>query len=126
MPVLFKYGIPKVSRTNQKYLSNFHDSTIFFSLIVSGQELYRTLEHQYYRGADCCVLVFDVTDPISFENLDQWRDEFFKEMDLEDPENFPFVVVANKIDLDARSVRSSIVSVNQHKIKVFKKFRNIF
>lgn len=103
-----------------------HVSTICFSHIASGQELYRSLAQQYYRGADCCVLVFDVTDPISFENLDQWRDEFFKKMDLEDSENFPFVVVANKIDLDARSVRSSIVSVNQHKIKVFEKFRNIF
>jgi GTPase SAR1 family protein len=30
----------------------------------------------FYRGADCCVLVFDVTVPRTFETLDSWRDEF--------------------------------------------------
>lgn len=68
--------------------------------------MYQALAHQYYRGADCCLLVFDVSDPFSFENLDKWRDEFTTEIDLNDRENFPFVVVANKIDLDSRLVRS--------------------
>jgi len=30
----------------------------------------------FYRGADCCVLVYDVNVTKSFENLDNWREEF--------------------------------------------------
>lgn len=30
----------------------------------------------FYRGADCCVLVYDVNVQKTFENLDNWRDEF--------------------------------------------------
>lgn len=30
----------------------------------------------FYRGADCCVLVYDVNAQKTFDNLDTWRDEF--------------------------------------------------
>jgi GTPase SAR1 family protein len=30
----------------------------------------------FYRGADCCVLVYDVNSMKTFENLDNWRSEF--------------------------------------------------
>ncbi|KAH7841295.1 hypothetical protein Vadar_028029 [Vaccinium darrowii] len=30
----------------------------------------------FYRGADCCVLVYDVNVMKSFENLNNWREEF--------------------------------------------------
>jgi len=51
----------------------------------------------FYRGADCCVLVFDVTSPTSFKALDSWRDEFLIQASPRDPENFPFVVLGNKV-----------------------------
>lgn len=58
----------------------------------------------FYRGADCCVLVFDVTMPNTFRSLDSWRDEFLIQASPRDPENFPFVVIGNKIDLENRAV----------------------
>lgn len=59
----------------------------------------------FYRGADCCVLVYDVTSPGSFKNLESWRDEFLIQASPRDPENFPFVVIGNKVDLaDSRTV----------------------
>jgi Ras-related protein Rab-7A len=54
----------------------------------------------YYRGADCCVLVYDVNSAKSFETLDSWRDEFLIQASPHDPENFPFVVLGNKIDVE--------------------------
>jgi len=30
----------------------------------------------FYRGADCCVLVYDVNVTKSFEKLNNWREEF--------------------------------------------------
>jgi len=58
----------------------------------------------FYRGADCCVLVFDVTSPGSFKSLDGWRDEFLIQASPSDPDHFPFVVLGNKVDLDNRAV----------------------
>ena len=51
------------------------------------------------------MLVFDVTAPNSFKTLDSWRDEFLIQASPRDPENFPFVVLGNKVDLENRAVR---------------------
>lgn len=42
----------------------------------SPQERFQSLGVAFYRGADSCVLVFDVNVAKTFENLDSWRDEF--------------------------------------------------
>lgn len=71
---------------------------------TAGQERFQSLGVAFYRGADCCVLVYDVTAPTSFKSLDAWRDEFLIQASPRDPENFPFVVIGNKIDLDNHAV----------------------
>ncbi|KAG9848569.1 ras-related protein-like protein, partial [Aureobasidium melanogenum] len=54
----------------------------------------------FYRGADCCVLVYDVNNSKSFDTLDSWRDEFLIQASPMDPESFPFVVLGNKVDVE--------------------------
>ncbi|CAF4297236.1 unnamed protein product [Rotaria socialis] len=71
---------------------------------TAGQERFQSLGVAFYRGADCCILVYDVTSPTSFRSLDSWRDEFLIQAGPRDPENFPFVVIGNKTDLDNRMV----------------------
>lgn len=71
---------------------------------TAGQERFQSLGVAFYRGADCCVLVFDVTAPSSFKSLDSWRDEFLIQASPKDPDNFPFVLVGNKVDLENRAV----------------------
>ncbi len=58
---------------------------------TAGQERFQSLGVAFYRGADCCVLVYDVNTPKSFDTLDSWRDEFLIQASPRDPENFPFV-----------------------------------
>ena len=36
----------------------------------------------FYRGADCCVLVYDVNVMKSFDNLSNWRDEFLVQVSI--------------------------------------------
>ncbi|KAJ9110921.1 Ypt/Rab-type GTPase Rab7 [Naganishia cerealis] len=67
---------------------------------TAGQERFQSLGVAFYRGADCCVLVYDVNSSKSFEALDGWRDEFLVQASPHDPENFPFVVLGNKIDME--------------------------
>jgi len=67
---------------------------------TAGQERFQSLGVAFYRGADCCVLVYDVNSSKSFETLDSWRDEFLIQASPRDPETFPFVVLGNKIDVE--------------------------
>ncbi|KAJ0229320.1 Ras-related protein RABG3c [Hirschfeldia incana] len=67
---------------------------------TAGQERFQSLGVAFYRGADCCVLVNDVNVMKSFENLNNWREEFLIQASPSDPENFPFVVLGNKTDVD--------------------------
>lgn len=67
---------------------------------TAGQERYQSLGTAFYRGADACFLVFDVGDPSSFNKLQQWRDVFIQAADIDNPNEFPFVLVGNKCDID--------------------------
>jgi len=45
---------------------------------TAGQEQYQSLGSSYYRGSDCCALVFDLTEPKSFESLTAWKQRFLE------------------------------------------------
>jgi Ras-related protein Rab-7A len=68
---------------------------------TAGQERFQSLGVAFYRGADACVLVYDVTDAKSFDNLDSWMDEFLIQASPRNQDTFPFVVLGNKSDLEA-------------------------
>ncbi len=75
---------------------------------TAGQERFQSLGNSFYRGADCCILVFDVTIQKSFEDLETWRNEFLVQANVTDPDRFPFVVLGNKVDqAEQRAVRLS-------------------
>jgi len=71
---------------------------------TAGQERFQSLGVAFYRGADCCVLVFDVTNAKSFEHIENWRDEFLTQAAPRNPESFPFILIGNKIDQENRVV----------------------
>ncbi len=48
------------------------------------------------------MLVHDITNPKSFEDLDSWRDEFLIQASPRDPDNFPFVLIGNKCDMETK------------------------
>ena len=45
---------------------------------TAGQERFRTITRSYYRGSQGIVVVYDVTDNESFENVQHWFDEIEK------------------------------------------------
>ena len=84
---------------------------------TAGQERFQSLGVAFYRGADCCVLVHDVNVMKSFESLSNWKEEFLIQASPSDPENFPFVVLGNKIDVDGGNSRVVIWSFCHFKFK---------
>jgi len=67
---------------------------------TAGQERFQSLGVAFYRGADCCALVFDVNDDKSFESITSWKEEFLLKAGIEDSTSFPFVLLGNKIDIE--------------------------
>ena len=65
---------------------------------TAGQERFQSLGVSFYRSADACILVYDITSVKSFENLESWRDEFIRQGGVS--ESFPFSVIGNKCDLE--------------------------
>lgn len=49
---------------------------------TAGQERFQSLGAAFYRGADCCILVYDVNILKSFETLQNWHDEFLKQVTI--------------------------------------------
>lgn len=65
---------------------------------TAGQERFQSLGVAFYRGADACVLVYDITKPKTFESLQNWKDEFLIQANPSDTENFPFALLGNMFD----------------------------
>ncbi|KAH7657442.1 Small GTPase superfamily ARF/SAR type protein [Dioscorea alata] len=64
---------------------------------TAGQERFQSLGVAFYRGADCCILVYDVNVRKSFDTLDNWHEEFLNQASPTDPKTFPFILLGNKV-----------------------------
>lgn len=70
---------------------------------TAGQERFRTITSSYYRGAHGIIVVYDVTDMESFNNVKQW----LHEIDRYAAENVNKLLVGNKADLTSKRVVST-------------------
>mgnify|MGYP004709714105 FL=1 len=62
---------------------------------TAGQERFRTITSSYYRGAHGIIVVYDVTDLESFNNLNNW----LQEIDKFGTNGVTKIIVGNKNDL---------------------------
>ena len=61
---------------------------------TAGQDKFRAITRNYYKGASGIILIFDVTNTKSFENIKKWINEIKEEIS----ENVSIVLIGNKID----------------------------
>lgn len=65
---------------------------------TAGQERFRTITSSYYRGAHGIIVMYDVTDLDSFNNIKQW----LHEIDRYASESVNKLLVGNKNDLTSQ------------------------
>ncbi|KAI3710210.1 hypothetical protein L2E82_39984 [Cichorium intybus] len=83
---------------------------------TAGQERYRAITSAYYRGTVGALIVYDVTRPVTFENVERWLKELRDHTD----QNIVIMLVGNKADL------SHLRSVPTDDAKAYSERENIF
>jgi small GTP-binding protein len=68
---------------------------------TGGQERFSYVRPLYYKGAMGGLVVFDVTQPDSFQSIPRWFDEVKKNRG-----DIPLILVGNKVDLPDRKIKS--------------------
>jgi len=68
---------------------------------TAGQERYKSLTRQYFRGAQGVVLMYDITERTSFNHVENWLDEV---KDANTDKLPILLLVGNKNDLENRDV----------------------
>jgi Ras-related protein Rab-8A len=67
---------------------------------TAGQERFRTITHNYYRGAHGIALVYDITSKASFDNIRKW----IADVQSYAESHVNIVLIGNKCDLQDQRV----------------------
>ena len=65
---------------------------------TAGQETFKSITRSYYRGSIGVVLVYDITNRDSFNNVSKWLDETKSYAN----DKITVMLVANKTDLESK------------------------
>ena len=76
-----------------------YDKTLQFQIWdTAGQERFKNITASYYRGGNGVLVVYDITDRDSFENLNSWLIEIEKNAN----KNVYKLLIGNKSDLEEK------------------------
>ena len=77
---------------------------------TAGQERYRSITNAYYRGAEGILIVFDLTQKESFENIENW----INEVTVYTGKDVIMICLGNKSDLK-KGIDKNLIDVFQKK-----------
>ena len=61
---------------------------------TAGQDRFRSITRNYYKGADGIILIYDITNEESFNNVKNWINSIKEEA----PDKVVIILVGNKVD----------------------------
>jgi Ras-related protein Rab-2A len=83
-----EFGAKNLEINNEKYRIQIWDT--------AGQENFKSITRAYYKNSVCAIIVYDITNRESFNNINTWIDD----CKSQSPKTVFFVLVGNKIDLE--------------------------
>jgi small GTP-binding protein len=110
--------IPTIDYSKTDVLFESPTTQCIFSIYdIGGQKDIPEINHIHYTDTNAIILMFDVTDQISYDNLSFWYNDIMKVCS----KDTPVVLVGNKYDIDNYKIdRNSIISQYESKgIKYF-------
>ncbi len=101
---------------------NFYSKTVDVNGVLvkltvwdtGGQEKFKPLLPNYFKGGQGSLVVFDVTDPETFNNVEEWAKQVRQYCG-----DIPIILVGNKIDLSSeRKVEREAATALANKLNV--------
>ena len=88
-----EFGVKNITLDNQIFRIQIWDT--------AGQENFRSITRAYYKNCVCAMVVYDITNKKSFDNVQNW----IKDVITNSPKTVLIILIGNKIDLiDKRQV----------------------
>ena len=66
---------------------------------TAGQERFRSIAKNFYKGSDGILLIYDVTFKESFKNIGNWIDNIHESIGDHNNSKYIIILIGNKIDL---------------------------
>lgn len=74
---------------------------------IAGQERFTSMTRVYYKDAHACIVMFDLTQRLTFQNTVKWKKDLDAKCTLPDGTSVPCLLLANKCDLKHREVEQA-------------------
>ena len=88
-----EFGAKNITISNKTYRIQIWDT--------AGQENFRSITRAYYKNSACALVVYDITNRESFDNVSTWIEDCRNQS----PQTIFMVLVGNKTDLDLENKR---------------------
>lgn len=102
---------------------NFNNQTVKLKIWdTAGQEKFKNITQQYYKGAHGIFLIYDISDMYSFEKLREWMSQI---QSYVNKEKVRIVLLGNKCDLDKDCYDNESNRSSQNEREERKRFREV-
>ena len=75
---------------------------------TAGQERFRALTKNYINGADCILLIYDITEKKTFEHIEEWLKSIIDVLSDWKNSNYIIIVLGNKLDLISPEIERKV------------------
>ena len=92
--------------------------TLDISLIdTAGQERFKSITKTYYTQADCILLIYDITNRDSYDNVKSWINSIHESIGNHENSKYIIVLIGNKVDLIGVDGKVRMVTEEEAKLK---------
>ena len=82
---------------------------------TAGQEKFRAITFNYFKGTDGIFLLYDITDKQSFVNVESWVESITQAIDSNYDSRYAIILIGNKLDLVDEEVKDREVNEDEAK-----------
>ena len=82
---------------------------------TTGQEKFRAVTRNYYKGSNGILILYDITDKDSFESVELWIDSIKDTLGKSSDSKYAIILLGNKLDLVEERIEERQVTEDEAK-----------